>query len=116
MSPVWRIMLAEASLLVSIANVDNANASLKQAELELARSLELQQRNSGVVTEQEIDRQTALVASRNASVNAAKAHQEESEVLHKHHESIEGNLRLVFGKHAIPSHLCKKGDLPENQP
>lgn len=73
------IVLAEASLLVSIANVDNANASLKQGELELARTLELQQRNSGVVTEQEIDRQTAMVASRNASVNAAKAHQEESE-------------------------------------
>lgn len=73
------ITLAEASLLVSIANVDNANASLKQSELELARTLELQQRNSGVVTEQEIDRQTALVASRSASVNAAKAHQEESE-------------------------------------
>lgn len=73
------IILAEASLEVSIAKVDSARASMVQAELELARTMELRERNSGVVTGKEIDRQTALVATRTASLNAAQAGQKESE-------------------------------------
>lgn len=73
------IVLAEASLQVSMAKVDNARASMQQAELELARSMELRDRNSGVVSGQEIDRQSAIVATRAASMKAAQAGQKESE-------------------------------------
>lgn len=73
------IVLAEASLQVSMAKVDSARASMEQAELELARTMELRERNSGVVSGQEVDRQSALLATRSASLKAAQAGQKESE-------------------------------------
>ena len=73
------IIMAEASVMVAVAQVENARASLNLAELELARSMELRERNSGVVSGQEIDRQSAVVASRSASMKAAQASQKEVE-------------------------------------
>lgn len=120
------IVLAEASLEVSIAKVESAQASLRQSELELARSLELQKRNSGVVTEQEIDRQTALVDTRKASLKAAQAGQKESEARLEeqlpakrinalaalHQAEVEQSLTIVYAgtDGTILQFLLKVGD------
>ena len=120
------IVLAEASLEVSIAKVESAQASLRQSELELARSLELQKRNSGVVTEQEIDRQTALVDTRKASLKAAQAGQKESEarldeqlpakrinaLAALHQAEVEQSLTIVYAgtDGTILQFLLKVGD------
>ncbi len=120
------IVLAEASLEVSIAKVESAQASLRQSELELARTLELRDRNSGVVTQQEIDRQSALVDTRAASLKAAQAGQKESEArldeqLPAKRENAEAILRqaeveqsltIVYAgtSGTILQFLLKKGD------
>jgi multidrug resistance efflux pump len=120
------IILAEASLEVSIAKVDSARASLEQSELELARTLELRERNSGVVTGQEIDRQNALVATRAASLKAAQAGQKESEarlneqlpakrvnaLAALHQAEVEQSLTIVYAgtDGTILQFLLKVGD------
>lgn len=68
--------VAASDLAAAQGNVDQARSALEQAQNELARNLELQERNPNVVPGQTIDRLTNVADARQGALDSAIANQQ----------------------------------------
>ena len=67
------MVMAESELAAAEGSVAQAQSALTQATDELSRNLELQARNSSVVSEREIERQQNVVSGRKAALSVAQS-------------------------------------------
>lgn len=68
-----QMVMAESELAAAEGSVAQAQSALTQATDELSRNLELQARNSSVVSEREIERQQNVVSGREAALSVAQS-------------------------------------------